>query len=86
MTCLGVEFEQKGVNVMLAHFQVRPVMLDRIQELQMQDNQLKKIKQQVIDKVSTYFSLLNDGTLMFENRFCIPNEPIFKNDILEEAH
>ena len=26
------------------------------------------------------------GTLMFGNRFCIPNEIKLKNDILEEAH
>ena len=45
MISLGVEFEQKGVNVMLAHFRVRPLLLDRIRELQMQDARLMKIRQ-----------------------------------------
>ena len=70
----------------LAHIQVRPLLLNRIWELQMQDDQLKKFRQQVMDKVSTNFSLLDDGTLMFRNRFCILNESKIKNDILEKAH
>ena len=86
MIGLGVEFEQRDVDIMLAHFQVRPLLLDRIWELQMQDDQLKKIRQQVEDKVSTDFLLLDDGTLMFRNQFCIPNDPMLKNEILEEAH
>ena len=83
---MGVEFEQRKMGVILAHIQVRPLLLDHIRELQMQDDQLKKIRQQVVDKVNTDFSLLNDGTLMFGNQFCIPNESKIKNDILEEAH
>ena len=67
MIVLGVEFEQQSTDVMLAHFRVRSLLLDRIQELQIQYEQLKKIRQQVADKVSTNFSLLDDGTLMFEN-------------------
>ena len=60
MIGLGVEFEQRDVDIMLAHFQVRPLLLDRIWELQMQDDQLKKIRQQVEDKVSIEFLLMND--------------------------
>ena len=86
MIILGVKFEQQSTNVMLAHFRVRSLLLDRIWELQIQDEQLKKIRQQVADKVSTDFSLLDDGTLMFKNRFCIPNEPMLKNKILDETH
>ena len=44
MTCLGVEFEQRKMGVILAHIQVRPLLLDNIQELQMQNDQLKKIR------------------------------------------
>ena len=36
--------------------------------------------------MSIDFSILDDGTLMFGNQFCIPNESKSKNDILEEAH
>ena len=52
----------------------------------MQDEQLKKIRQQVADKVSTNFSLLDDGTLTFGNRFCMQNEPMLKNKSLAEAY
>ncbi|XP_057478225.1 uncharacterized protein LOC130765738 [Actinidia eriantha] len=86
MNHLGVEFEEKKMGVMVAHLQVRPLLLDRIRELQMQDDQLKKIRQQVVYKVSTDFSIFDDGTVMFGNRFCIPNELELKNDILGEAH
>ena len=67
MIVLGVEFEQQSPDVMLTYFRVRYLLLDRIRELQMQDDQLKKIRHQVVDKVSTDFSLLDDGTLMFGN-------------------
>ena len=71
---------------MLAHLQVRPLLLNRVREFQLQNDQLKKIRQQVVDKVSTDFSILDDGNLMFRNWFCISNESKLKNDILEEAH
>ena len=80
-----MEFEQKKIGVMVAHLQVRPLLLDQIREFQMQDNQLMKIRQQVVDKMSTNFSKLDDGTSMFGSQFCIPNESKLKNDILEEA-
>ena len=67
MTYLRVEFEQRKMDGMIAHFHLRPLLLDRIRELQMQDDQLKKIKQQVVDKGNTNFSILDDGTLMFGN-------------------
>ena len=86
MNNLGVEFEQRNMGVMLAHLQVRPLLIDRIRELQMQDDQLKKIRQQLVDKMNTDFSILDDGTLMFGNRFCIPNELLLKTVILEETH
>ncbi|XP_057459249.1 uncharacterized protein LOC130749911 [Actinidia eriantha] len=50
MNYMGVEFEQRKMGVMVAHLQVRPLLLDRIRELQMQDEQLKRIRQQVVDK------------------------------------
>ena len=43
MTYFRVEFEQRKMNGMITHFRVRPLLLDRIRELQMQDDQLKKI-------------------------------------------
>ena len=36
--------------------------------------------------MKTDFSILDDGTLMFGSRFCIPNELLLKTVILEEAH
>ena len=35
MIVLGVEFEQQSTDVKLSHFQVRSLLLDRIQKLQM---------------------------------------------------
>ncbi|PSR88443.1 Transposon Tf2-6 polyprotein [Actinidia chinensis var. chinensis] len=77
---------RKSAGRLASHLQVRPLLLDHIGELQMQDDQLKRIRQQMVDKVSIDFSILDDGTLIFRNRFCIPNEIKLKNDILEEAH
>ena len=32
------------------------------------------------------FSLDQEGTLWYENRLCVPNEPDLKNKIMKEAH
>ena len=52
----------------------------------MQDDYLKKIKQQVVNKMNIDFSILDDGTLMFGSRFCIPSDPLLKTVILKEVH
>ena len=32
------------------------------------------------------FSISEDGALRFGSRLCMPNDPLIKNEILEEAH
>ena len=44
MNYLGVEFEHSKMGVILAHLQVRPLLIDRIRELNKQDDQLMKIR------------------------------------------
>ena len=32
------------------------------------------------------FSISENGVLRFESRLCVPNDPLIKKEILEEAH
>lgn len=73
-------------GALLVHFQVRPILIDQIREMQDQDLKLIKIKEDVKTRLRTYFLLRDDGTLVVGSRLCMPNNLDFKNQILEKAH
>ena len=83
---LGVEFHRKGEDAFIAQIRVRPLLLDRIRELQMRDDHLMKWRKAVEDRGTTEYVISEDGTLMFGNRVCVPNDSVLKQEILEEAH
>ena len=47
---------------------------------------LIKIKEDVKNRLRTYFLLRDDGTLVVGSRLCMPNNLDLKNQILEKAH
>ena len=57
-------------GALLAHFQVRPILIDQIREMQDQDLKLIKIKEDVKDRLWIDFSLRDDGTLVMSSRPC----------------
>ena len=86
MRSLGVKLEVGNSGALLATFQVRPVLVDRIRELQIQDPQLVKIRQEVESGQQGDFSVRDDGTLRMRQRLCVPNVTELKKEILDEAH
>ena len=75
-----------GSKALLATLRVRPVLVERVQKAQTQDQNLSKIINEVRNGTCTDFSLKDDGTLMLGNRLCVPNEETLKREIMEEAH
>lgn len=73
-------------GAILAHFQVRPTLVDRIGLAQSQDPTLKRLKAEVSTGLRTDHAIRNDGLLVMENRLCVPDIAELKKEILEEAY
>ncbi|KAJ0097414.1 hypothetical protein Patl1_29223 [Pistacia atlantica] len=83
---LGVELGMNESGVLLAHFQVRPILVDQIRESQFMDPNIIKLMGEVSEGLRTDLWIRGDGMLMMENRLCVPNAEELKREILEEAH
>ena len=65
---LGVSLELTDTGALLVTFHVRPVLIDRIRELQIQDSTAIKLKREAESGQLKGFSVLADGTLMMGHR------------------
>ena len=83
---LGVRLELTDTGALLATFHIRPVLIDRIRELQTQDQTVIKLKREAESGKLKGFSVLEDGTLMMGHRLCVPDVGELKKEIMEEAH
>ena len=83
---LGVRLELTDTGALLATFHVRPILIDRIRELQTQDLTVIKLKREAGSGQLKGFSVWADGTLMMGHRLCVPDVGGLKKEIMEEAH
>ena len=83
---LCVRLKLTDIEALLATFHVRPVLIDRIRELQTQDLTVIKLKREAESGQLKGFSVRADGTLMMGHRLCIPDGGGLKKEIMEEAH
>ena len=60
-------------------------MVERIKLSQADNPHLKKIMDEVRSGKKFEFSISKDGALRFGSRLCVPNDPLIKKEILEEA-
>ncbi|WCJ39071.1 Transposon Tf2-6 polyprotein [Euphorbia peplus] len=86
LRALGVVLEVDHSGALMATLKVRPVLVDRIREAQVQDEKLDKMVREVKSGSRTDFSLRDDGTLMKCGRLCVPDIEALKREIMEEAH
>ena len=68
---LGVRLELTDSGALLATFHVRPVLIDRIRELQIQDLQIVKLGGEVESGQRGDLSLREDGTVVMGQRLCV---------------
>ena len=73
-------------EVLLATMQVKPTIIDRINEAQNEDLQLQKQKEKVKVGRTVHFVLGDDGTLYHGKRICVPNIEELKKELMHEAH
>ncbi|XP_068328289.1 uncharacterized protein [Pyrus communis] len=84
----GVRLEVEDQEVaLLANFQVRPILIDRVLEAQMVDEETQEIIQARNQGKKKDFRVReSDGMLMQESRMFVPNNLDLKKAILDEAH
>ena len=82
---LGVRLELTDTGALLATFHVRPILIDRIRELQTHDSTVIKLKREVEFGQLKGFSVRADGTLMIGHRLCVLDIGGLKKEIMEEA-
>ena len=83
---LGVELEVDNCRALITNFRVRPTLIDKVHQMQDQDLQLLKLKEDVQKGLRTDFAVRDDGVLVMGNRLCIPDIKELKKEIMEEAH
>ena len=83
---MGVELQLADGDRFFAHVSVRPLLATRIRDSQSQDPFLEKKRKDVRDGKSDDFCIVNDGTLLYKQRLCVPNVEGLKEEILDEAH
>ena len=82
---LNVNLQLGQVGALIATLQIRPVLKQRIQEVQGTDEKLIKIMEQLQQGANIPFSMQED-TLMMGSRLCVPDKDDLRKEILDEAH
>src|SRR4051812_25275580 len=65
---------------------VKPTLEDQIVAAQKHDRGVQEIKENLASKSAKCFSVNDQGTIFFENRFVVPENQNLKQLILQEAH
>ena len=82
---MNAKLNVDDVGVLLATLSIRPILKERIQEVQPNDPKLMEIIEKVKQGKETPF-ILQDDALMLGNRICVPDTDNLRREILDEAH
>ncbi|WRX12107.1 Reverse transcriptase domain - like 10 [Theobroma cacao] len=83
---IGVHFEVSETNALLAHFRVRPILIDHIREAQSKDEFVSKALEDPKGKKGEMFTRGTNGVLRDGTRLYVPNSDGLRTEILEEVH
>ena len=70
----------------LASLEVQPTLMDRIRGAQKVDKELDALKVNIAEGKVKGFHEDEQGTVWFEKRICVPQDPSLRKLILQEAH
>jgi transposase InsO family protein len=70
----------------LASLEVQPTLMDRIREAQKLDKEIEEIKVTMSEGRAKGFHADEQGTIWFEKRICVPQDPELRKLIFQEAH
>ena len=75
-----------GVKARLSAMSSEPALYAELREKQQNDPKLRKIRAAKAQGRAGSFDIAEDGSMKFKGRWCVPNDPILKNEIMSEAH
>ena len=70
----------------LATMEIVPTLLDQIKEAQKGDKELEEIRANISKGKAKGFHTNEQGTIWYEKRLCVPDDPDIRKLILQEAH
>ena len=80
---LGVELRMHASGALFASFQLRPILVDRILEAQLEDPYLMSMRKKVEEGEQSDFSIRDDGALVIGSRLCVLATEELKRKILD---
>ncbi|EOX94130.1 DNA/RNA polymerases superfamily protein [Theobroma cacao] len=83
---IGVRLEVAETNALLAHFRVRPILMDKIKEAQSKDEFVIKALEDPQGRKGKMFTKGTDGVLRYGTRLYVLDGDGLRREILEEAH
>ncbi|WRX08485.1 Integrase zinc-binding domain - like 4 [Theobroma cacao] len=83
---IGVRLEVTETNALLAHFRVRPILMDKIKETQRKDEFVTKALEDPQGRKGKMFTKGTNGVLRYGTRLYVPDGDGLRREILEEAH
>ncbi|MDP0941189.1 hypothetical protein, partial [Klebsiella quasipneumoniae] len=76
-----VQSDDADLNAMIAELELH----HEIRALQWEDEELVKIRREIPSGNREGFEVKPDGSLRFKERWCVPDVPVLKRRILDEA-
>ena len=83
---LGAELRMHDSGALFASFQLRPILVDRILEAQLEDPYLMIMRKKIGEGEQSDIEIRDNGALVISSRLCVPATKELKRQILEEAH
>src|ERR1051325_9445928 len=75
-----------AIGALIAQFQVKAPIVDKILEAQLSDEESKKLCAEIASRQKPEFSLRGDGAIVRQNRLFVPAQSQLKEELLREAH
>ncbi len=82
---MNLEVVAPEVPAQLMALVIQPNLLERIKNLQPSDSSLQKVRRGIEEGKGGDFHVHADGTLRFQNRWCVPENEELRELILREA-
>ncbi|KAJ8899110.1 hypothetical protein K2173_010446 [Erythroxylum novogranatense] len=86
MAKLKISLKQEESDCLLANFLVRPILREKVRELQVQDADLSKLRDEIQKGKISEVVVRDDGLMTVGNMLCIPDVQEVKDEIMDEAH
>ncbi|KAL9374753.1 hypothetical protein Peur_031632 [Populus x canadensis] len=82
----GVRFDLSEAGAMVAHFQVKSDLFDKIKAAQKKDDSLLRIRNEVEQGKAAGFVIGDDDVLRYRDRLCVPDVDDLRRELMVEAH